>query len=81
MDVPNHRGLVNNLNELEYVEGAIWANIYTTNTIVKIDAESGKVLGELDLSALFPSNTPHDYYHVLNGIAYNPDKNTFFATG
>lgn len=81
LDVCNNKGLVTSLNELEYVDGAIWANIYGQSIIVKIDSETGKVIARLDLEALFPVNMPRDYDHVLNGIAYNPDKNTFYITG
>ena len=81
LDVANDRGLVNNLNELEYVNGSIWANLYTTNFIAKIDAQTGKVLGRLNLESLFPKDTPRNYDHVLNGIAYNPEANTYYVTG
>lgn len=81
LDVTHDRGLVNNLNELEYVDGIVWANVYTTNQIVKIDACTGKVLGQLDLEKLYPKNVQRDYDHVLNGIAYNKDLDTYFITG
>jgi glutaminyl-peptide cyclotransferase len=81
LDVANNTGLVNNLNELEYVEGSIWANVYTRNIVVRIDPATGKVTGQLDLEELYPRDIPRDYDHVLNGIAYNPVSGTYFVTG
>ncbi len=81
LDVCDTRGLVTRLNELEFVQGFIWANVYGEPFIVKIDAESGKVVAKLDLSKLIPNDIPRDFDHVLNGIAYAPEKNTFYITG
>ena len=81
LDVCHNRGLVTNLNELEYVDGAIWANVYGESYILKIDAETGAVIARLELESLFPKDIPRDYDHVLNGIAYNPSSHTFFITG
>jgi glutamine cyclotransferase len=81
LDVCNNKGLVTNLNELEYAEGAIWANVYGQPFIIKIDTQTGKVFARLNLESLFPKDMPRDYDHVLNGIAYNPDSKTFFVTG
>lgn len=69
---------VNYLNELEYVNGFIYANIYTTNQIVQIESETGKVKGVLELSSLKNENPNGE---VLNGIAYQKSSNTFFVTG
>ena len=69
---------VNYLNELEYVNGFIFANIYTTNQIAKIEAKTGKVLGVIELSSLKNENPNGE---VLNGIAYQKTSNTFFVTG
>ena len=81
LDVAHNRGLVVNLNELEYVNGAIWANVYGDSYIVKIDAKTGKVLARLELESIFPAGLPRDIDHVLNGIAYNPVSQTFYITG
>lgn len=81
LDVCNNKSLVTSLNELEYINGEIWANVYGRHYIVRIDAASGKVTGILNLATLFPKEIPEDYEHVLNGIAYNPDKQTLFVTG
>lgn len=81
LDAAHDKGLVNNLNELEYHEGGIWANVYGKTILVRIDASTGIVNAELDLEALYPRNLPHDYDHVLNGIAYNPDHDSYYVTG
>lgn len=69
---------VQNLNELEYVDGYIYANVYTTNQIAKIEANTGKVVSVIDFTALKNENQDGD---VLNGIAFNPTSGTFFITG
>jgi glutamine cyclotransferase len=67
------------LNELEYVKGQVFANIWTTDDIVRIDPASGRVLGRIDLRGLLPaSSTPAD---VLNGIAYDQTGDRLFVTG
>ncbi len=78
--VYDNKGPVMNLNELEYINGFVWANIWQSNRIVKIDGESGKVVGELliDSSALVPIDTDQN---VLNGIAYQPAQNALYITG
>jgi glutamine cyclotransferase len=80
LDVCDNLGLVTRLNELEYVNGDIWANVYGEPYIIKIDAETGKVLAKIDLEALYPKGIARDLDHTLNGIAHTP-KNTFFVTG
>jgi len=69
------------LNELEYVDGKIYANIYQTNTIVVVDPETGSVLGMLNMEELAKKITKTAQTDVLNGIAYNPKTKTFFITG
>jgi glutamine cyclotransferase len=66
------------LNELEYVDGYIYANIYTTEQIAKIDASNGKVIAVADMSALKAENQDGE---VLNGIAFLPTTKTFLITG
>jgi glutamine cyclotransferase len=68
------------LNELEYANGLIYANVWQTNTILVIDPHSGKVLQEVDAHLMtdLAKGTVGD---VLNGIAYNPKTKTFFITG
>ncbi len=84
VEVYDHQGEVNQLNELEYVNGLVWANVWLTNRIVAIDPESGVVKAELDMSGLLPATdwaTLNEKDDVLNGIAWNPEKNTFYVTG
>ncbi len=71
---------VPNLNELEWVRGEIWANIWLTDRIARIDPATGKVLGWLLLSKLMSEH--HDETEdVLNGIAYDPTGDTLWVTG
>ncbi|MEL6324656.1 MAG: glutaminyl-peptide cyclotransferase [Pseudomonadota bacterium] len=70
------------LNELEWIDGRLWANVWQTDTIVEIDPETGIVIGQLDLPALYPADrrqAPLD--DVLNGIAYDPETGHLFVTG
>lgn len=68
------------LNELEWVRGEIWANIWMTDTICRIAPTNGKVLGWIELSSLVRENqTGAD--DVLNGIAYDPQSDTLWLTG
>lgn len=81
IDVCDDKGPITNLNELEYIEGYIYANVYGEPVIVKIDAQTGAVVAKLDLQSIFPENIPLDIDHVLNGIAFNHETKTFFVTG
>jgi glutamine cyclotransferase len=73
---------VKNLNELEYVDGYVFANVYETAMILKIDPDNGKVMGRLDLSAL-AAETKRIYPNadVLNGIAYDKNSKALLVTG
>jgi glutamine cyclotransferase len=68
------------LNELEYIEGEIWANIWYQDRIARISPETGQVLGWIDLSGLYTDNR-RGSEDVLNGIAFNPDTRQLFVTG
>jgi glutamine cyclotransferase len=68
------------LNELEWVDGKIWANVYETDRIVAIDPQSGRVVVEVDASGLL-DEAARSRAEVLNGIAYRPDTGTFLITG
>lgn len=73
---------VRNLNELECVGDAVYANIYQTDRILRIDKHSGHVEAEFDGSVLVPTaGRPRNVRAVLNGIAFSPDTGTFFLTG
>jgi glutamine cyclotransferase len=82
--VTDNNGPVGNLNELEFIEGAVFANIYLTDYIVKIDPANGHITGKIDLSGLLEKSGKHvnkEEGHVLNGIAYDSVKNSMYVTG
>jgi len=72
---------VSYLNELEYIDGKIWANVYTTDYILIIDPLTGVVEGRIDCRGLLPANMKTRDTDVLNGIAYNPADGGIYLTG
>lgn len=72
---------VTNLNELEYVRGRIWANVWKSDRIAAIDPASGAVTAWIDLSGLLGGDDRRRYVDVLNGIAYDAAGNRLFVTG
>lgn len=72
---------VKNVNELEWVDGKIYGNVYQKDAIAKINPKTGAVEGILNLKDLKSKVTQHPDLDVLNGIAYNPKTKTFFVTG
>ena len=66
---------------MEWVEGKIWANVYTTNYIVIINPENGIVEGVINLSGILPESEYDRKTDVLNGIAYDKATNRIFVTG
>jgi glutaminyl-peptide cyclotransferase len=75
---------VDQLNELEWVKGEIYANIWETNRIARIDPKSGKVVGWIDLTGLLPASDidpDNTEESVLNGIAYDAVHDRLFVTG
>ena len=81
--VNDERGApVMQLNELEWVKGEIWANVWQTGTIVRIDPTSGKLLGRIDLEAIVKQEqADNEDADVLNGIAYDAAGDRLFITG
>ena len=80
LEVYDHEGKVVELNELEVIDGLIYANVYTTEKVVAIDPKTGKVLKEIDLSGLLsPAETSGT--DVLNGIAYHRESQKIYVTG
>lgn len=69
------------INELEYVNGEIWANVWQKDKIYRIDPESGNLLGKIDIFNLYKYIKPSDSPDVLNGIAYDSENNRIFVTG
>ena len=72
---------VEQLNELEYIQGEVYANIWYQDVIVRIDPSSGQVLGQIDLSSLREGENAPDPADVLNGIAYDTKESRLFVTG
>ncbi len=82
LQVANKQGIINNLNELEYIDGTLYANVYGTNVIVQFDPETGKVLSEINMEGILNmyqnSGNKVDY---MNGIAWDEGNQRFFVTG
>ena len=72
---------VERLNELEWVKGEIFANVWMTSRIARIDPKSGRVTGWIDLAQLVAEHAPPGEDSVLNGIAYDAAKDRLFVTG
>jgi len=83
ISVADDRGPVVRLNELEYIDGQIYANVWQTDRIAIIDPVSGRVTAWIDLSDIFdPQEHSHvGPYDVLNGIAYDAENERLFVTG
>ncbi len=80
--VANAKGVpMDRLNELEYIQGEIWANVYTTEFIVRIDPKNGKLLGYVNFAGLKASGNFPRSAEVLNGIAFDPETQRIFITG
>jgi glutaminyl-peptide cyclotransferase len=81
IEVKNKNTKVNDLNELEYIKGEIWANIWHKDLIVRVDPKDGRILAWVDLTGLRPQETLRDGESVLNGIAYDEQNDRLFVTG
>jgi glutamine cyclotransferase len=82
LEVYDNEKKLDQLNELEYINGEIWANIWQTDLIARIDPKSGKVNSYVDLAAIFPQSKRDEAgADVLNGIAFDPDGGRIFVTG
>ncbi len=79
--VRDHGQPVTQLNELEYVHGEIYANVWHTDRIARISPVTGKVLGWIDLTGLLPESQRLSAEAVLNGIAYDAVNDRLFVTG
>lgn len=72
---------INQLNELEWINGKIWANVYMTDMILIINPSSGEVEATVDCTGLLPRHLRDEYTDVLNGIAYDPATKKIYLTG
>lgn len=72
---------IGELNELEYIEGEVWANVWMTNFIVRIDPSNGKIKGIIDASPLESRVAGYADRDVLNGIAYDAETKKIYLTG
>jgi len=74
-------GDVAGLNELEYVQGQIYANVWGTDRLAQINPQSGKVVGWIELAGLLSPKDGGQLIDVLNGIAYDAENDRLFVTG
>ncbi|MGB7395461.1 MAG: glutaminyl-peptide cyclotransferase [Pricia sp.] len=85
IETVTNKSINDSANELEYVDGKIYANVYQKSGVMIIDAESGAIEGVVNFGGLSEKVTHHDTWNdqenVLNGIAYHPERETFFVTG
>lgn len=72
---------ITHLNELEYVDGALYANVWKTDYVVRIDPATGEVTAWIDLAGLRPEGAALGEQDVLNGVAWAPERGTFLVTG
>lgn len=78
VSVHDGNATVTNINELEFINGDVYANIWLQQKIVIINLQTGSVKGWIDLTGIYQSNNPDD---VLNGIAHDAQSNSLFVTG
>jgi len=81
VEVCDEHGPVEQLNELEYIDGEVWANVYTTDTIVRINPKTGAVTGKIIMSGLLKPEDRKPDTNVLNGIAYDAKTKRIWVTG
>lgn len=81
IEVYDNKAAVTYINEMEYINGEIWANIYMTDKIVRFEPTTGKVLGYIDFKGLLADSDKTANTDVLNGIAYNPNNGKIYVTG
>jgi glutamine cyclotransferase len=81
IEVYDDAGAVEHLNELEYIRGEIYANVWQTDRIARIDPRTGQVLAWIELSGLLGAEDLAQGANVLNGIAYEAEQDRLFVTG
>lgn len=81
IEVYDNKKKIDSLNELEYINGEIWANIWMSDLIARIDPVTGKVIAYIDLKGILPAKDKNADTDVLNGIAFDQAGNRIFVTG
>lgn len=81
LNVHDGKEPITGINELEFIKGEIWANIFMQSVIVRISPHTGKILGWIDLSLLYNKIPKYYSVDVLNGIAYDENNDRIFVTG
>ena len=81
IEVYNRDGPVTRLNELEYIQGEIYANVWPMDYIVRIEPKTGQVIGWIDLTGILKPEDRCYPVDVLNGIAYDEENDRLFVTG
>ena len=81
LEVTDGRTPVTNLNELEFVRGEIYANVWQEDRIARISPQTGRVTGWIDLQGLLPGSQGKEPVGVLNGIAHDAERDRLFVTG
>jgi len=81
IEIVTNKSIFNKANELEYVDGKIYANVWQKESMMIIEAESGAIVGVINMAGLKNKVKKHKNLDVLNGVAYNPTRGTFFVTG
>jgi glutamine cyclotransferase len=81
IEVRDKHGPVERLNELEFVQGEIYANVWKTDRIAIIASQTGKITGWIDLKGLLDTEPHTRRTGELNGIAYDPENDRLFLTG
>ncbi len=81
IETVTNKSVFNKTNELEYVEGKIYANVWQKPSMMIIDATTGAIEGVVNFGGLEKKVTQHENLDVLNGVAYHPGRKTFFVTG
>jgi glutamine cyclotransferase len=79
--VKDGNAAVEQLNELEFIKGEIYANVWHQDRIARISPRDGHVIGWIDMSGLLPESEKVDGESVLNGIAYDAKRDRIFVTG
>ncbi len=81
IQIYTHTSVIDNVNELEWVDGKIYANVYQKDAVAIVNPSNGAVEGVIDLKGLQAQVTQHEALDVLNGIAYNGEPNILYVTG